>query len=95
MDYAFYNCRALTTVTFNAPYYINSAKYAFYGCNNLTALNFTNSSYASYMYNFHNAFKNCTNLTEVKLDECKIINIDAFAYCYNLSSINCRFHPLR
>ena len=82
-DYAFAECKNLTSVTIpNTVTYIK--EYAFESCNNLTSITIPNSVTSI----GENAFEFCNNLTSITIpNSVTSIGKEAFYGCYNLTSI--------
>ena len=81
LDYAFYRCISLSTVSFPECEYIGY--YAFYNCTNLINISFPE---CSYIENY--AFASCTSLSTVSFPMCSYIGSNAFQRCTNLINIS-------
>ena len=82
-SWAFSECTSLTTVDF--PNAISIGSWAFAKCRALTSVSFPNVEYV-----YYHAFEYCSALTTVVLAKSvKLIDSDAFDYCYNLKDVYC------
>ena len=82
-EYAFYDCRSLTSVTI--PDSVTSiGREAFYKCESLTSVTIPDS--VTLIDN--GAFQGCTSLTSVTIpDSVTSIGKEAFSYCQSLTSV--------
>ena len=81
MDYAFYDCNSLTSISF--PSVTNIMDFAFVECSSLTSI-----SIPSAISIGNGAFSECSSLTSVSFPSAKIIKLESFYYCNSLTSIS-------
>lgn len=79
-NYAFKNCKNLTSVNF--PNCITIGNYAFAFCSNLTSINFPNCITVD-----NYAFWGASALASISFPNCTDIDMQAFRGCYNLSQV--------
>lgn len=85
LAYAFYGCKALTSVDLSSLTYAssNALAYAFYGCTNLTSVDLSSLTEANGS-TLSRAFYGCTNLTSVDLSSLTYAaNGTTLSYAFN------------
>lgn len=86
-DYAFYNCKNLTSITLNDKV-TKLGYWLFYNCSSITSLTIPNSVTEINAY----AFKNCSKLYSITVpDSVTYIGEDAFSGCSSLTEITLPF----
>ena len=88
-EYAFSQCKSLTSITFLENSKLTSiGNYAFENCGSLTSITFLETSKLTSIGNY--AFEDCSSLTSITIPaSVTSIGQEAFSWCYGLTSITC------